>query len=118
MHPELEDILAKINSVNASIRRTIQVNNIFKENRCRLRCECLTRWSSSYLVLESVKRAYDKGLINHIDRYNQNDREDNVFPISLEDIETYLQILLPAYQINLSFQSVNSSIGDVLPGNF
>ena len=107
----------RINSVNASIRRSIQINNIFKEKRCRLRCECITRWSSAFLVLESVKRAYDKGLIIHIDRYNQNNQTtENGFPISLEDIETYLQILMPAYQINLSFQSVNSSIGDVLPG--
>ena len=73
----------RINSVNASIRRSIQINNNFKEKRCRLRCECITRWSSAFLVLESVKRAYDKGLIINIDRYNQNNQNtENGFPIS------------------------------------
>ena len=110
-------MLNKINNVNASIRRSIQINNIFKENKCRLRCECITSWSSAYLVLESVKKAYDKGLIIHLERYNmENNTENNEFPISLQDIETYLQILMPIYQMNLSFQSINSSIGDVLPG--
>ena len=66
-----------------------------------------------------MKRAYYKRLIIHIDRYNQNNKdENNGFPILLEDIETYQKILLPANQINLYFQSVNSSIGDVLPGYF
>ena len=106
-------MLSRINNVNASIRRSIQLNNILKEYKCRLRCECIT---SAYLVLESVKKAYDKGLIIHLERYNmENNTENNEFPISLQDIETYLQILMPIYQMNLSFQSINSSIGDVLP---
>ena len=36
----------------------------FKEKKCRLQCENLTRWSSSFLMLESVKRAYEKGAFN------------------------------------------------------
>ena len=101
-HTEFKHMLEIINNVNASIRRSIQLNNVFKENRCRLRCECVTRWSSAYIVLESVKRAYDKGLIVHIDRYNAAiNQENNIFPISLNEIEAYLQILSPVYHVNM-----------------
>ena len=31
------------------------------------------------------------------------------------DIDTYLQILLPAYYVNLLFQRTSSTVGDVLP---
>ena len=37
-------------------------------------------------------------------------------PVAIEDIEEYIQILMPAYQLNLGLQGSNSSIGDVLPG--
>ena len=36
----------------------------FQDKKCKLRVENLTRWSSSFLMLESVKRAYDKGIFD------------------------------------------------------
>ena len=117
---EFLSMLDKINRVNVSIRKTIQLNNIFRDNRCRLRCECTTRWSATYLVLESIKRAYDNGLVIHFNRYNEPARNEdtaNSIEVTLQDIETYMQILLPAYQWTIALQSVNSSIGDIVPGN-
>ena len=71
-HQDFQDILTSLNTSNATIRKKIHLNNAFKLNKCRLRCECVTRWSSAYLVLESVKRAYNKGM------FNQNlDSEEN-----------------------------------------
>jgi len=37
-------------------------------------------------------------------------------PVDLSIIDMYLQILLPAYQLNLGWQKSSSSITDVLPG--
>ena len=37
---------------------------MFKDKCCRLRIENLTRWSSTFLMLESIKRAYDRGAFN------------------------------------------------------
>jgi hypothetical protein len=37
-------------------------------------------------------------------------------PVSREQIEMYIQILLPAYAFNLGLQGSRSSICDVLPG--
>ena len=51
-------------------------------------------------MLESVKKAYDRNVFN----------EDNVCPISLETIETYLQILAPAYRVSIGFQKTTSTI--------
>ena len=39
--------------------------------------------------------------------------EDSCPEVSLEVIESYIQILLPAYTVNLGFQSLFASIADV-----
>jgi hypothetical protein len=36
-------------------------------------------------------------------------------PVSLQVIETYIQILKPAYEFNLVMQKTESTIGDVVP---
>lgn len=59
--PKIRKIIKLLNKSNTSIRGSIKLCNIFSKKKCRLRCESLTRWSSIYLVLESVKRAYDRG---------------------------------------------------------
>ena len=78
---------------------------MFKEKSCRLRIENLTRWSSTFLMLESIKRAYDRGAFN-----------DN-FPcdIDLKTTEIYLQILKPAYKLSIKFQKNSSNIADIIP---
>ena len=78
---------------------------MFKEKSCRLRIENLTRWSSTFLMLESIKRAYDRGAFN-----------DN-FPcdIDLKTTEIYLKILKPAYKLSIKFQKNSSNIADIIP---
>ena len=60
---ELTGILKSLNQSNAHIRKSIELSRTFSEKKCRLRLENLTRWSSAYLMLESVKRAYDRGIV-------------------------------------------------------
>jgi hypothetical protein len=81
----------------------------FREKKCRLRIENVTRWSSAYLMLESVKKAYDRNA------FNQSDPEMRC-PVDRETVEIYLQILKPAYILNVSFQNNHSSIADVVVG--
>ncbi len=66
----------------------------------------MTRWSSTFLMLESVKRAFDKGAF---------DENENKCPVDLETINNYLRILQPAYTISLALQSNESSIADTIP---
>lgn len=105
---ELKSILVALNNANVQIRRSIKLNSMFRNKKCRLRCENATRWSSSYLLLESTKRAYDKNMFD----------EQLQCPVSKEKIELYLQILKPAYILSLKFQYHDSNIGDLIPCNY
>lgn len=62
---ELKRIISILNKSNDHIRRSIELSRVFTNLKCRLRMENLTRWSSLYLLLESVKRAYDNGKCLH-----------------------------------------------------
>ena len=48
----------------------------FIVKKCRLRTENLTRWSSTFLMLESVKRAYDADAFS----------SENSCPIDIETV--------------------------------
>ena len=109
LHRELREIARKLNRSNARCRRVIKLSRVFRQKKCRLRLESKTRWSPFYLLLLSTKKAYDKGA------FDQSDPEKSC-PVSLETIETYLQILKPLYLLNVSFQSDHSTIADVIPG--
>ncbi len=63
MHKIGED-LKKLNLINTHIRKSIQLNKTFNKSKARLRLENVTRWSSAFLMLESVKKAYDKELFD------------------------------------------------------
>lgn len=103
--------LKLLNSANAHVRKSIELNKMFANKKSRLRIENATRWSSAYLMLESVKRAYDKNVFD-------DEIEDLKCPISLKKVETYLQILQPAYRFSISFQNNKSSISLLIPSLF
>ena len=107
-HSTLCSILRILNKSNTHFRKSCKFSHVFRSKKCRVRLENLTRWSSSYLLLESVKRAYDKNV------FVQGNPEKEC-PISLSKIETYLQILKPAYILSTQFQQNNSSIADIIP---
>ena len=65
-------------------------------NKCELRLENVTRWSSSYLMLMSVYNASEKNMFD----------DKNLCPIKLDDLEIYLQILKPAYILSNSFNTI------------
>jgi hypothetical protein len=50
----------------------------------------LTRWSSAFLMLESVKKAFDDEIV--------------AGQVDLESIEIYLPDINPAYRMSLGFQ--------------
>lgn len=97
--------LRSLNQANSHVKRVIQLTRVFASKKCRLRLENLTRWSSAFLLLESVKRAYDRKAFDEVD----------ICPITLETVELYLQILKPAYDLSISFQNDKSTISDTLP---
>jgi hypothetical protein len=52
--------LAKIRGYTASVRKSSNMTESFKIEKCRLRCENDTRWSSAFLTLCSVYKAYKR----------------------------------------------------------
>ncbi len=97
--------LAILNKFSANIRKSYNDHRIFLEKKNRLRCEGCTRWSAAYLMLQCFYRAYLKGCF---------DRELKC-PVSKDEIEMYLIILLPVYRLNITFQKNSARIGDVVP---
>lgn len=82
--------------------------NLYKLNiskKARLKLEIITRWSASYMMLESFQKAYLRKAF----------ADDNPCPVKLETIELYMQILLPAFKFNLVMQKTSCSIADVVP---
>ena len=104
-HQELSDLLKSITQSSVNIRKVIRLSNTFRLLKFRLRLENLTRWSSSYLMLESVKRAHSRNAFQGLD-----------FEIPMTLIDIYLQILKPAYILTLSWQKETVTIADLLLG--
>lgn len=87
------------------------VNDIFLF--CQLKIlnymlENSTRWGSSFLVLESILRAYEKDAID-------SNNPEHQLPIPIQVIENYMNVLKPVYLCNVGFQSNNAKISNVIP---
>ena len=108
-HKHFSSILKKLNSSNAHFKRSIALNKIFKEKKCRLRLINDIRWSSQFLMLESCLRAYNNGAFD-------TDDEQIKCPVSMAVIETYVRILKPAYLFSINMQYNNSTMMDIIPG--
>ncbi|CAF1132277.1 unnamed protein product, partial [Brachionus calyciflorus] len=94
-----------LSSYAAKNKNSINTCKFFIKKKARLRIENTTRWSSSFLILESFQKAILRDAFPR----------DKLCPVSLEIIETYLQILLPAFQMNLIMQKSKSTIAYILP---
>jgi len=106
-HKEISDILEKICRANRAIRKSIQISQVFRNLKSKLRLPNATRWSSAFLMLESVKRAYDRGAFSS---------SGHECPVSLDVVELYLQILKPAYLLTNNWQRDKAGITDVYIG--
>ena len=98
-------MLKTLSAFAASNKASIIDAQLTISKKSKLQCDNFTRWFSSYLMLQSFRRAYLNGVFS--DEYQ--------CPYALKEIETYLQILLPAYQFSLIMQKNFATISDVLP---
>lgn len=70
------------------------------------RTENLTRWASTYLMLESVVRAHKEGMFESC---------SIELPVPIEIVLNYLYILQPIYKATIGFQDSNITIASVIP---
>ncbi len=78
------------------VRSVITTNNVCKEFRTRLCLENASRWGSANAILEIYKKAFDRGVFQNI---------DCSLPFDISIIEMLLEVLKPAYLMNIDFQS-------------
>ena len=106
-------MLRRISRANAHIRKCVRLSDIFKNLKCRQRCESATRWSWAYLI---HLIAYNRGAFDSNDELSQDDANELKCPIEKDKVEIYLQILRPVYLFSLNLQSNHSTIANVIPG--
>ncbi|RNA21659.1 zinc finger BED domain-containing 4-like, partial [Brachionus plicatilis] len=99
-------LLAKLSKYAASVRTSTIISYDFTEKKAKLRCEIGTRWSSSYLMLQSFYKAYEKSAFP----------TDKQCPVRKTKIVSYFKILRPLYSFSLLAQKSDWHIGDVIPG--
>ena len=100
-------LCAKLNSLStfaSSVKNSIVLIQDFINAHSKLKLDNTTRWSSSFLMLQSFKNAFKKGALT-----------DETSPVQLAVIDKYIQVLIPAFRFNLSMQKNSASIADVLP---
>ena len=78
---------------------------VFQIKKSRLRGDNITRWSSPFLLLTSFYKAYKKNIFTG----------ENTCPVTLAEIEFYIELLLPAYRFTLLHQRNAANIGEVVP---
>ena len=64
-----------------------------------------TRWSSTYLMLETFMKAYKKGCFT----------SNYKCPASFNLLELYFNILFPIYILSLKFQKTDANISIIIP---
>ncbi|RNA00646.1 zinc finger BED domain-containing DAYSLEEPER-like [Brachionus plicatilis] len=96
--------LVKLSNYAGSVRSSTVLSYDFRLKEAKLRCENGTRWSSTYLMLESFYSAYEKNLL-----------KENECPISRAKLVNYLKILNPLYLLSLLSQKSDWHIGDLIP---
>ena len=97
-------IASKLSRHSSTVKRTLHFIRTHLGQRAKLQINNVTRWSSVYMMLLSYQKAYKKNCF-----------AVNSCPVSQDEIETYLQILFPAFQFSLIMQKNYSSIADVIP---
>ena len=97
-----------MNNFISKIKKSISLNKIFSDAKCRLRLENVTRWGSAFLMLEAIKKAYSLDLFDSLNI-------DLKCPVAISVIKDYLNVLKPTYILNINLQRNSTSIAEVVP---
>ena len=102
---QLLKIVKKLTKFSSHTHQSVVDSQAFKIKKNRLRSENITRWSSTFLLLLSFYKAYEKNIFNEVHQC----------PVSRQQIEFYLILLLPLYKFTLYHQRNSANIGSVVP---
>ena len=102
----VSEMLLELASFSSSCHHSKDKSELHSIDKCKLRTQNLTRWSSSYLMLESFVKCFS------IDGFFDSSYQ---CPIARQEIEKYLQILKPCYLFSLFVQRSDSTISQLIP---
>ena len=103
----LKDI-RKLNIWISKIRKSVELTKVFANGKCRQRLDNETRWGSTFLMLEQIIKAEERGLLEEV-------KCTCPCKVPLATIKNYVSILLPAYLINIGLQRQSATIAEVVP---
>jgi hypothetical protein len=103
--PYFAGLLSSLSKQASKIKKSIVLSGKHRQEKSKIHREQYTRWSSSFMMLISYLKSYKRGIFT----------EKNVCAASEEEIEKYIQILLPMYIFTNDTQSNKSSIACVIP---
>lgn len=95
--------LLSLNRFIKEIHKYYNLSRVYQQLHCRLRSENTTLWGSGFICLKSVKRAYLAGAFKR-----------NECPVAIDIIESYLEVLAPAYIAYLQMQYKKTSISQII----
>ena len=98
-------ILIRLSKYASRMRKSVNLSRSLHEAHARLQCDSNARWSAALIMLQSFLKTYRKEAFPATEPC----------PVSREQIEALIQILMPAHRFSLSMQKNSSTIGDVLP---
>jgi hypothetical protein len=105
-HKTILKHVKKLNKFITNIKHTVELTKMFANEKCRLRLDNVTRWGSTFLMLERLQKAHNKGLFNN---------KTVELPLSIDVIKSYLRVLKEPYLLNISLQRDTCSISEVIP---
>ena len=103
--PYFSSLLSSLSKQATKIKKSIVLSSRHRQQKSKIHREQYTRWSSSFMMLISYLKSYKRGIFDEL----------NKCVASEEEIEKYIQILLPMYIFTNDTQSSKSSIALVIP---
>ena len=99
------ELLKSLSKQATSIKRSIVLSGRHRQLKCKIHRQNFTRWSSSFMMLISYLKSYQKGVFTN----------ENKCAASENELEKYIQILLPMYIFTNDSQSEKATIASVVP---
>lgn len=100
------NLLSTLSTHASKNKHIIEIQKLHRANRSKIHRQNFTRWNSSFEMLLTYLKSFQKGIYNG----------DYACPIEREQIEHYIQICLPLYLFTNDLQSCKANISCVLPG--
>ena len=103
--PYFSELLMSLSKQATNIKKSIVLSGRHRNNKSKIHRQNYTRWSSSFMMLISYLKSYKRGIFHN--EYKCVATE--------EEIEKYVQILLPMYMFTNDAQSNKASIACIVP---